>query len=421
MIRAGAASIDITPPPGLAMAGFVARSAPASGAHDPLTARAIAVNDTALVVADVIGIDAAMSARIRQRCCLPDANVIVAATHTHGGPLSMASRLSGAADPAFLRQLEDGCVRAIDAAIANSVPARLSVGLGADPDIARNRRHPQGITDRTLPLLRIHAETGELLALLVGYACHPVVLAADNNLWTADYPHFVRAALERSHPGAIAIFATGCVGDVNTGHSAQASVTLAANPQRSFAAAERIGTAIARAALAAPQQDLVGPVAALERHVELALARSESEPLPLLAKSWRAEATQADPIRRTLLTCWADWAEQADQAPLSPLPARVSLLDWGGLPIIGMPGEVFASTGLVVRHHCPGPAFVLGFADDNPGYIPPGEEYGFGGYEVEEAHRYYGLPAAFAAGSAETLANAAIALLDAMKAKQAQR
>ena len=43
MIEAGAAIVDMTPPAGLAMSGFAARTAPATGAHDPLTARALVV------------------------------------------------------------------------------------------------------------------------------------------------------------------------------------------------------------------------------------------------------------------------------------------------------------------------------------------------------------------------------------------
>ena len=58
----------------------------------------------------------------------------------------------------------------------------------------------------------------------------------------------------------------------------------------------------------------------------------------------------------------------------------------------------------------PRPHFVASFADGVPGYIPPSSEYPLGGYEVLEAHRYYGLPAAFAPGSAERLEAAAIAL-----------
>src|SRR5690349_20601909 len=106
MIRAGAAAVDITPPAGLHLAGFAARTEPATGVHDRLTARAVVMDDTALVALDVIGLHEDMAARIRQRCALPDDNVIVAATHTHGAPVSMRGRLGRDADAWFLQQIE---------------------------------------------------------------------------------------------------------------------------------------------------------------------------------------------------------------------------------------------------------------------------------------------------------------------------
>ncbi|RYZ56956.1 MAG: hypothetical protein EOP08_17715, partial [Proteobacteria bacterium] len=70
LLLAGAAIVDITPPVGLLMSGYAARTEPATGSHDPLTARAIAVGDTAIVVADVIGLHEDSCARIRSRCVL---------------------------------------------------------------------------------------------------------------------------------------------------------------------------------------------------------------------------------------------------------------------------------------------------------------------------------------------------------------
>jgi hypothetical protein len=412
MIRAGAAIVDITPPPGLAMSGFAARTLPARGAHDALTARAVAVGDTAIVVADVIGIDAATSARIRERCVLPAENVVVAALHNHGGPVSMAGRLSIAADPAYLERLEDACVAAIDKAAAARRPATVTVGQGSDPGIARNRRHPGGPVDTSLPHLRIRAADGSMIAVVTAYACHPVVLAADNLLWTADYPHFVRQAQEEAHPGAVALFMTGCVGDANTGHSAHASISLAANPDRSFAAAERIGSKIAEAALAAAEQPVSDAVSARNAIVSLAFERRETEPPETLEKRWRDEALNAEPARKSLLGYWADWARDIAPTQPEPLAARVTVLDWGGVPIVALPGEIFAETALSIRAALglDKPAFVIGFADDNPGYIPPANEFQFGGYEIDEAHRYYGMAATFAPGSAETLAACAIRL-----------
>lgn len=412
MIRAGAASVDITPPPGLLLAGFAARTEPSTGVHDRLTARAVVVDDTALVVLDVIGLHEDMAARIRQRCALPDNNVLVAATHTHGAPVSMRGRLGRKADEAFLQQIEDGAVAAIAEALANARSARLFAGMGGDPDVARNRRHADGALDRSLPVVRIRDLDGSTIAVVVSYACHPVVLAADNREMTADYPHFVRDALEEACPGAIAVFLTGCAGDANTGHTAQASWTLAANNERTFATAERIGKRIAAAALEAPEVEVEGSVGSVYCDLELSLTRLEEAPLPELASAWRAERATADPVRAILLDHWVEWAEQNADVPPGQWSARVSLLDWCGVPIIGLPGEIFGETGLAVRAACAGrTALVVAYAEGSPGYIPPRSEFVFGGYEVAEAHRFIGMPGAFAPGSAEALADAATALL----------
>jgi hypothetical protein len=407
-VLAGVASVDITPPRGLGMSGFAARLTPAEGAHDALTVRALVVGDTALAVADVIGIDAGMSARVRARCGLPAAQVTLTALHTHGGPVSMAGRLSAEADADYLERLENAFVEALSRARAAQVPVRLSGGIGAEPGAAKNRRHPGGPVDAGVPVLRLDRLDGSPLAVLVSYACHPVVLGADNLRWTADYAFFVRAALEEALPGAIAVFATGCPGDVNTGHSAHASLSVAATATRSYAEAARIGGAVASSALAAALSPLSDTVAATEAFAELPFERRERDPAALAA-GWRREAETADPIRAHLVRIWASWAEALPPGTPHPLPARVTALDWGGARLIGLPGEIFAATALGLRERLDGgPVFVLGYADDVPGYIPPKGEYAHGGYEVEEAHRFYGLPAGFAPGGAEALAEAAM-------------
>ncbi|WP_240229476.1 neutral/alkaline non-lysosomal ceramidase N-terminal domain-containing protein [Devosia lacusdianchii] len=412
MIRAGAAVVDITPEPGLHLAGFAARTEPATGVHDPLTARAIVVEDTAVVVLDVIGLHEDMAARIRRRSPLPDDRIIVAATHTHGAPVSMLGRLGRAADPEFLRRIEDGAVEAVRLACENRRPATIAAGMGGDPGVAWNRRHADGPLDRSVPVIRIRDTNGQCIAVMASYACHPVVLAADNLLMTSDYPHFVRQAIEAAHPGAVSLFLTGCAGDANTGHTAQASWTLASNTARTFATAQRLGERIAAAAMEAEERRGADTVGAGYREIDLSLTRLEDAPLPGLAASWRLEQETAEPVRAILLGHWIEWAERNRNVAPGTWRARVSLLDWGGIPIVAMPGEIFSETGLSVRGACAGrPAFVLAYAEGTPGYIPPRSEFAFGGYEVEEAHRFIGMPGAFAPGSAEALAEAARALL----------
>lgn len=404
-LLAGAAIVDITPPAGLMMSGYAARTEPATGSHDPLTARAIAVGDTAIVVVDVIGLHEDSCARIRSRCVLPDDRVSVIATHTHGGPVSMAGR--GGTD--FAR-LEDGCVEAIDRAVAAQRPAVLSAGVGDNPGIAFNRRHEGGVIDPAVPVLRIDGVDGRPIAILTSHACHPVVLAAYNRQYTADFPHYVREALEVAEPGIVAVFMTGCAGDISTGHSPHSSISTTPTPDRTYAEAERLGRRIAESAAAAKLMRLDGPVHAASGTVSLDLVRNETAPLPQLAAEWRAKARESDPAWATLYDCWADWAQTIALEPASPWSGRVTVLDWAGVRLSFMPGEMFAQSALNVRGDGKRVHFVNSFADGVPGYIPPAAEYPFGGYEVLEAHRYYGMPAAFAAGSAERIEGLAVEL-----------
>jgi neutral ceramidase len=414
----GVANVDITPAAGLPMAGFVARTGPALDAHDSLTARAIVVGDTAIIALDVLGVSLATSLAIARRCALPEGNVIVAATHTHGGPQVLASCLPQP-DVQYLAMLEDAAVAAIDRAYAERQPCTLRFGLGGDPAIARNRRHAGGVTDTTLPVIEAVDLSGKVIANLLAYACHPVVLAADNRLWTADYPGYVRRAMEAARPGATTLFLTGCTGDANTGHSAHASITLTSTAERSFETAERLGHLVAEKALAAELTPLSSArVGAESRMVHLPFARRETLPLPQQADLWREELQSAEGARRALLECWINWAETHAEADISGhVSCRVTAMVWGGIEIIALPGEIFAETAHWIRQQVANPAaIIIGFADDNPGYIPPRSEYPFGGYEVDEAHRYYGQPASFAPGAAEALATAAVDCVLALRA-----
>jgi hypothetical protein len=404
MIEVGAAIVDITPPVGLAMAGFAARTSAATGTHDKLTARALVIDNTALVTVDVIGIDAALSQRVRSRCSLPADAVTILATHTHGGPISMPGRLSVKADPVYMDRLETGIVEAIDQAALARHPTRVFGGNGIDPGYAENRRQTDGPVDRTLPILRFESALGKPTAILTSYACHPVVLGADNLEWTGDYPHFAREAIEAAIPGVIALIATGCAGDVNTGHSAASSLSNTPNPNRSFAMAKIIGKGVAKSVLCAVQTELCGGLAVAEVYEQLNFQLREVGTPDELAKQWRAAAAGGNPIAHI----WASWAQSAMGQNMNPLSERCTAFSLCGAQIIAMPGEIFARTALEIRQSLPSqaPLFVLAYADDNPGYVPHRDAFVDGGYEVDEAHRFYGLGATFAPGSAERLADA---------------
>ncbi|MCC2670305.1 MAG: Neutral/alkaline non-lysosomal ceramidase, partial [Armatimonadetes bacterium] len=100
--------------------------------------------------------------------------------------------------------------------------------------------NPDAPGDETVTVTRVTAKSGELLATVVNYGCHPTSLAWANTLLSPDYPGAVRETIERE-TGAPCIFALGACGDLG--------------PRRGFAGdpevADRNGRELGYAALAA--------------------------------------------------------------------------------------------------------------------------------------------------------------------------
>ncbi len=55
-----------------------------------------------------------------------------------------------------------------------------------------------------------------------------------------------------------------------------------------------------------------------------------------------------------------------------------------------MPGEMFVQYGLDFDRQAAGPVISLGCTNGMHDYVPAAADYPYGGYEVSEAHRYYG-------------------------------
>lgn len=404
------------------MAGFAARRSGCRGVHDPLFASAVVAGcertgeRVAVLAVDVIGLDDAEVARIRQdvaeAIAIPASNVVVAATHTHSGPSVMPGRLDGGVDTAYLGRLVTRAVEAAVTADARRVPGRMRLRLGGEATVARNRRDADGPTDSDVPALWIDRGRAPV-GVLVSYACHPTVLSHENLLVTRDYPGALVTALEKRAPGLLAMFATGCAGDLNPGYDPAPGAASAQG--RTFGEAERFGRRLADAA--ATGTDIAGaPEPARSRQVAVA---TEPVELPLLAPepdladravSLRDAAGRAEPGRARWLRIQADWAEHWARHPApEALSYEVTAVRIGGIVLVAVPGEPFSALGRRVKARLGPEAVTVAYANGCPGYIPEASAYDHGGYEVDAAHRYYGQPAAFGPAAAERLVEAAVA------------
>lgn len=416
MIEVGAAVRPLGIASPVPMSGFAARTEPSRGEHDELGARALALAENVLITLDVCALEEGTCRSIAEgvRPAAPE-QVIVTATHTHAGPCSAPTRLTRCT-PQIEQRIIDAAIAAGRAACSARRPCTMDYRVAHGVGVAANRRHAERAVDPPVQMLQFTDRGGVpedgggggcVVASLLTYPCHPVVLDGANLLLSGDYVHPLRERIEAEHPGSLAVFATGCAGDLNTGHRAEASYSLQGSATRTFAEAHRVGTRIAEAALGAVPTPLDPGGAALSTApVSLPLNRPDAAQLAADTAEWTRDRASAEAGRATLLGLWLDWASAVPEG--TEWAGRVSALRLGEATVVALPGEPFLAVAEQIRARVEGPCLVLGYADGCPGYFPTKGEYRHGGYEVEDAHRYYGMPGPFAAGAAETLIEEAL-------------
>src|ERR1700730_1986537 len=148
---AGVARVDITPPLGLPLRGWAARNARAKAAHEPRGGGA------AIVAIDLPhvgrGLTNAVRARVLASTGIPEAAVLLNASHTHSGPpLDLGNGISWTPqDPEYTRYaavLPELIAGAIYGAYHARQPARVGSGAGRAARVSTNRvAHEQPVDD----------------------------------------------------------------------------------------------------------------------------------------------------------------------------------------------------------------------------------------------------------------------------------
>ena len=242
LLSAGVARVDITPPLGFRMQGIVRRTEGATEIESPLSATVLVLADDALKVAifdcDLLGFDLAIVAEIRalvaERLGTEPHCIALGCTHTHNGPCTIRHVLGGPHDvgcreeqrevqEAYIAELTGQLSDLATLADSRRQPARAAAGRG-EADAAVNReeknvdgrilvgRNTEGTVDHSVDVLRVDDVQGQPIAVLVGYAAHPVVMGMDIYAYSPDYPGTVRRIVE-DVTGAMCLFLTGAAGN----------------------------------------------------------------------------------------------------------------------------------------------------------------------------------------------------------------
>jgi len=416
--RIGAAEADITPKRSMFLYGYPHVERMSTGTLDPLQAAGLYLDDgqcpLLMLSADVIALTQPLVTEIRrgihEQTGLPEPHILLAATHTHSGPVTVKYTSNAHdpivpdPDPDYLADLTRALIDVGCRSVQNARHALLHHAVADGRCTGTNRRDPQGPADPDVPvLLARDAASDQPIGLLFVCAMHPTVLHEDSTQFSGDFPGFARQHLRANMLGGDCpvIALTGVCGNLSPRH-----VTRANTP----AEAHRIGGQLADAITAALQhaESLADPadpptLAARTTSVDLPLrdmpsveaARSNEQ-----AARDRLETLRNQNAPRTdIRTAEVDWfgaeetltlAEAAatgtlQHAAAEALPAEIQTLHIGPVRFVGWPGELFVEFARTVKQQHPG-TYLIGLANGHlNGYVVTAEAVEQAAYEAGNA------------------------------------
>jgi sugar phosphate isomerase/epimerase len=253
-LTAGLAVVDITPPVGYRMSGYFSERL-STGTSNPLRAKAIVLrqSDTsaALVFCDIIGLSLDVSSRVRRiaakKTGIPAENILIAATHSHTGPLYAGALrkhfhdlalVENGSDPYekvdYASELAGKLVRVIAQADSAARPIRLKAGKAEQRTLSFNRRfHMKNGTVRFNPgalnpdivraagpidpdvgiVFFCNAESDNPGSALVNFTLHLDTVGGTK--YAADYPFYLEQSLREAYGDEfVLLFGTGTCGDI---------------------------------------------------------------------------------------------------------------------------------------------------------------------------------------------------------------
>lgn len=468
--RAGAAATTVDPPLGLPLVGVVRRAEPARERLGSLevTAAAFEREATRVVVCgvDTLAIQApeadALRARIVEATGAARPGVLLNWNHTHHAPPGGRSVYGwfGEPDPepddatlAYVDRLHAAIVETCARAFERLEPAAVRCGLGS-VDLAVNRRqrdgdgrvrsigwNPDGLVDRSVPVLQAVREDGTAIATVVGYGAHTVTTGVGFLGYSPDYPGWLRETV-RAITGGECVYLQGAAGNMmplfafDDDLAAPVLVGRRIGLEAAHAIADRpswperlVRTGFGSATplelfrlervegeppvLAAVEEEVEFPLLPLPSRdeIEAQLAAAEAE----LAAAEARGATEGE--LRVLRYHGANWArrtaaEIAGGTPRTSARGPVSAVRIGNAAIVTGPGEIFTEIGLAVKERSPADVtFYAGYTNGCVSYMPTAAEYPLGGYEPTYGHKTYGLPAQVAPETERLLVETGVRLV----------
>ncbi len=430
VLRAGAATANITPLMNVPLDGTIMQIGPAKQVHDELHARCLVLDDGKTKLAFAIVDNTMISSEIHdhakrlieEHTGIPSGNVLISATHSHSTPRAITGLKPYSEEHKdYLEYLGVRISEGVRRAVDNLAPAKIGWGSTDNTSHVFNRRwmlkddikkenpfggtsdrimmnpkredveKPAGPVDPEVFVLAVQHADGHPMALLANYGLH-YVGGIPGGTVSADYygafskkirQHF--GADTYPYPPFVAMMTNGTSGDVNANNVDA--------PRPKFEPFERMDLVA---------EDLARTVMSVYGKLEWKTKVLLSSAFTTLALGVRKP--DAERLKWAKVLKMPDGASERLTRPqiyarealaLQHYPAQIDIplqvFRVGGLAIAAIPNEVFAETGLYIKKETPflGNTFVIELANAYHGYLPTERQHAGGGYETWPARSSY--------------------------------
>lgn len=397
-MKAGTAKINITPPVGMELSGYIGRVQPSIGIHDELFCRALFLeHETEKLLwlhCDLLGFDSALADEIRAAVAklvgLAERQVALSAIHTHSGPAVSFLRNCGKPDAAYVETLKSWLLEAARTAAAEPEPVMPGWAEGT-AEIALDRRNSPDFShvDRRLAAVVLRRPDGGLKAVIANFPVHNVALTQENRLISADLFGVAASLAETGLPDQpVVLLTNGACGNLNP-----------VRRSNTFEAAAELGEILGKRLIEVV--DKAKPCAATLDSAETRLALPLDVPdQDWIDAEWRRvtasfrNSNDYFPARyRAAMDEWRDTALAALKSadPPKSVETVVQVIRLGPAHFALLGAEVFSRMAEDLRAAAGSPFYVVGYANGVFGYLPPAPDYALGSYEVTAAYKFYGL------------------------------
>lgn len=435
-LKVGIAAVDYKPDLGLPIMGHIRDDYAARGVHDPMFAKAMVIagasgEKIALLSVDICMIPGDQIAMMREfiedRCGIAGKNVLIAGTHTHGGPSTLEKYTSPKSPDDKMEAFLNRAAQAVIDANDNLEDATFKVGYAEEDRLSFNRRlkcsdgkthmnweevdpaiviEALGPIDPQLVTMTV-SNSGQHKAALVNFPLHPAIIDYENWEYTADWPGYMAQGLGKiAGDDFVSLFFNGCCGNIN-----QFDYDNKYLPKKGYPMAQLAGYTLAASAAKAMRSEVAVSGDKVAVSGEL-----------VTLKRFRITEEEYQEAKRVLESKVKVVRENSDGLPAEYMApgviemyekqdtddqVEVMAMRVGDVGIVGLPGEIFCEFGLEIKDRSPAKhTIVIELANGAVGYFPTVAAFDEGGYEVTASATNY------EKGSGEKLVESAVKQLN---------